>query len=976
MTEFQPMFINFAASLSSPSFDISFAAAHKGNKPFLLLKVSLNYNWSSPAKQWVEGYYDYSSQTRVAPVWAGSTSPWAKMSYSGEFFHKSSPQLPSISAPKFCPNCGQPLTAGAKFCPGCGTALALPDVSNSEPLGDFPIQLSDLSIDELIGKQRGKQLAETIVSLFFSDNTPDERSLLLAFLTEEFVDAKTVSVINGAKTTSKCTINLADAQKIQVAVQAGTKLNTIQSKFAELLLRKAPLSLGYWGAIKALLKHQPNEVSQEAIGACFARLSASGQRRLSWWNTRDEIEDLRILDQLQTVPLARTRYYLSRLERRTMVNLSAVKPEAYVSAAIGFLLEAGRGSSSIDYVYAQIIYGSSHYLANDSRQVKDNLRNQEIAPFAPHVWANAQTELGRLWLGVSSSREIQDFVFTVAKLNKITLPPLDGYAVNLALSSSIAELRAMVCLQVAIDPSSWPHLTESGWGTFLRETDVKQLGKLRSSLVELESTYSLIGAIKLVVQEISNPRDEKMQLLAAMYFTLEPEYRYWSRDVELEGKIAAALVLSGISIPLDGFDLLGNRLGLNGLLACWAFMQELGVIDGTQKKLFEESALNYWSDQDLPSRQRTLQNLATETPELYGELGSLFISNAYDYELVQTFIRNLDELKETPSFITGSIVALLAVVPSEDINNALKEIFEVEVIADSISYFDILNSTLSARILAWSQISADPQSVLATALLSNKQLVDSTFMELNKSLIAQASGQQIEILCSYFTKTKFEKEIPIEYLVGACSNPHAALAHLGNKLVKKRGLQQQLWLELAETQMPLAVGFARDYLRGLQQEELSSQLLLAADSPVIPVRDLALELLDTLRDKIDIPFIYSRLAESPDPIIRGRVAEEALFSPWSDGNDLVAFDSELLVTLRRTRNARENVMARFDNEVLHLSDSSFVAPERIAALISLTRIGNSRDREWALSRLAQLKQAGHEIGAVSLNFVSGGKQNV
>jgi hypothetical protein len=69
-------------------------------------------------------------------------------------------------------------------------------------------------------------------------------------------------------------------------------------------------------------------------------------------------------------------------------------------------------------------------------------------------------------------------------------------------------------------------------------------------------------------------------------------------------------------------------------------------------------------------------------------------------------------------------------------------------------------------------------------------------------------------------------------------------------------------------------------------------------------------------------------------------------------------------------------MTRFDNQSAEMPLSPFVTPERISALISLTRIGNSRDREWALSRLAQLKNAGHEIEGITLSYVTGGKQNV
>jgi len=42
-------------------------------------------------------------------------------------------ETPPASGPKFCPNCGKPLTPGAKFCPDCGAAQAAAPKMNSAP---------------------------------------------------------------------------------------------------------------------------------------------------------------------------------------------------------------------------------------------------------------------------------------------------------------------------------------------------------------------------------------------------------------------------------------------------------------------------------------------------------------------------------------------------------------------------------------------------------------------------------------------------------------------------------------------------------------------------------------------------------------------------------------------------------------------------------------------------------------------------
>jgi hypothetical protein len=227
-----------------------------------MLKVELSYSWNSPAKNWAYGYYDYSTQTQFPPVWTGKSSPWEQMFFSGEFSQEGQLAPPPTGSPKFCAHCGEKLKPGAKFCPNCGTPLSLSAEPPKESNGVSSFDLSELVVDEPLSPALSIYLAETVVSLIFADNSPKERSLLLDFLTEEFSSAKTDSLINGIKTTSKSAINLAEVQKLQTAVQQESPLTTVQAKFAELVLYKAPLSFGYWGAIKALLKFQPEKISR------------------------------------------------------------------------------------------------------------------------------------------------------------------------------------------------------------------------------------------------------------------------------------------------------------------------------------------------------------------------------------------------------------------------------------------------------------------------------------------------------------------------------------------------------------------------------------------------------------------------------------------------------------------------------------------------------------------------------------------
>lgn len=969
------MLIEFAAGLQSDSFNITVASARKQDAPFLFLKVEQNFRWNSPAQQWASGYYDYEKQRQVPAVWTGSASPWDSMHFAGPIGAARRPSTSSSVAPKFCGQCGSTLVLGAKFCAGCGSPINAASTHGNGSVVSSSLDRNDFVGGDRLDSAKAKKLAGLVVSAIYSDNTPNERTLLLSFLEKEFVSASIGAVIDGLTSTSKEPITLASLQKLHLAIVSGKPLNGVQAKLAELVLTKAPISLGYWGAFKALLKYQPANVSRTAIGAGFARISQSGRIYNNWW-TGGNWENIRILDELMTVPSAKTRYYLSRRGRRELVQLAETDPTAYVEMASGFLEAADREPSSTDFMFGQILYGNGGYLSPRSRSVRSEITSMSLDPYEPALWQKAPEQLNRLWKGVRRSHTIQDFVFRTAQNGKIKLDPIEGSALDLALSSELPELRAFVISQIAATPSVWSSLSTNSWAVFLGEVDAKLLRPLLDSLDTIDGTHSLAAALVRVLEQLNDVTDPRMQILSAMYFTVEPEYQAWGRDSKIEGKAAAALLRSAISISITNANLISSRLGFDGLVVCWNELHRSGKIDDKLSVLFAEAATSLWDESGDYGHDLALQTLAGNAPEWFQNLGSLLISRTWSLDLAMKYIGYCEQLIESEASITSAVIGLLKITPEGDVLGILDSVFSNEAFAGSLSLVELLNTSASVRKIAWSQLERGSDSPLASALISHKQLLTSTLFELNQADCSSARGVQADALVVFLGSPKVSSEVPPEILVGAASNATPALAVLGNKILRKRDLLKDIWLQLAETQMPMAIGFVRAHLLTLSREEISSAVVLAADSAVESVRDLGLELLDMLRDKIDLQFVYSRLAQSNDPVVRSRVAEEALVSPWSDGADLVDFDAELLVTLRRTRGARENIKKRFDQNVDATPGSTFLTEKRIQSLISLTRIGNVRDREWALARIAQLSNSGIEIDGVELVVAPGGSKNV
>lgn len=976
MGEYQSMFIDFATSIASKSFSISYASGLRGTKPYTFLKLNFRYLWSNPARQWSDGYFDYEKDREIPAVWQGKKNPWENLSFAGELELAQFASVAKDTTPKFCSQCGESIPPGAKFCGGCGVPVKVLAINNRSTTVTALPEGRDFVEGATLTRALSARFAEIVVSALYADFEPDERTILLRFFEDELFEANVQTVVNARESTSSHPINLKNMQDLQAAVLEGRPLSSNESELAELALREAPICFGYWGAIKALLKCQPENVSTEALGVAFARISDRGSINNTWWSAERLFEDISVLSEFQRVPTAKTRYHLSRRGRRSLVKLASVRPADFVKMSVGFLLVADRDTSPNDFVLGHILYGGARYLNERSRSVINDLIATLPTPYRPDLWKKASTEINLLWTGTTRSRQIQDFTFLIAEIHKLPLSPLYGSSVNLALRSAIPQLRSLAIAQVIESTKDWNDLDKDGWAIVLNEVDEDALPRMFDTLDELDYTYALRNAVEELLSVTSDPRELKVQHLANLYFKLEPEFLTWRADSEFEGKAAAALMCSENKSGLTAEHLLSERLGFKGLLVCRTHLYEHGVLSTESDADFAEAAFNYWDHFSVNQRTTAFRVIATLAPDWFPYVGSELVKRYPGEEHVNAFVDAVRELPSVGGLATHAFISISHVLPAADIAGVIGTVLEDRELAATISLDDLLNESPQLRMAAWSEIGDGSNSVLAQSLLQNAPLLTSTMFEIQRSDVAQASEAQAQLLLEFFTKPKIQGQIPDQLVLGAASNPYESLALLGHSLLKKRSLLATQWLSLAETQMPLAIGFARDYLKTLKGDELSSGIVLAADSPVAVVRDLGLELLDFLRDKIDVPSVYARLAESRDPVVRGRVAEEALLSPWSDGTDLVSFDTELLVTLRRTRTARENVKSRVDKIVREQPETFAVTNERLNALISLTRIGSTRDREWALARIARLKLVGVEVEGVSLSILAAGESNV
>ena len=139
--------------------------------------------------------------------------------------------------------------------------------------------------------------------------------------------------------------------------------------------------------------------------------------------------------------------------------------------------------------------------------------------------------------------------------------------------------------------------------------------------------------------------------------------------------------------------------------------------------------------------------------------------------------------------------------------------------------------------------------------------------------------------------------------------------------------------------------------------------MACVDSIVPVVRDLGIELIASLTERIEHDRLWPALSKTDDPVVQARVAAESMLRSWPDGDGLAAFDRRLLVRRRTNRRAKGQVQNRLTSEQL-------LAPERRAALLDLARGANRQDREWAMRHIAELTSAGVPFDGVAIRTVT------
>ncbi|MCP9943034.1 hypothetical protein KBY70_11600 [Cyanobium sp. ATX 6E8] len=785
----------------------------------------------------------------------------------------------------------------------------------------------------------------------------------------DFVDGESQDAWSGV-------LGMASAQNLAAKVANKSQLSPADLDVLRLLLTEAPLQFGYWGPFKTALKQLDPGLMPKAFGIALARLSEPSENTAS----SAEVEDLDWMVAFTDIPSESTVLYMARRMRRQLAKIGRSDPALYTSIATSLLQYWDTTLGTYSYLPAYVLGGDQTVLNKSGRCVALPLDQSSRGDAYPATWDSHRDLLRNLLPQITVSVETFTFASQVLLEAGETLPSPRVNQLLLALRSSDSRLVAWGCTIILRRPSQWKSLSAEHWRMFLTLAEIALLIQIFEVQSNAPLPRTLTAAAGLLASMESSPHlqttdTDRIKLLAEFYvnaLTAQPKYLRYTNS----RATAAALLTLACSLcfaehselltthlkQLDGCELLDLYNQLAGQTAVVpGNLTALETILLTAK--LDENQLHQLILQAMvmpASRATTLGWKLLDRCRNNNDLLDAIWCWLKDNEAPEAFtpqnwqerrIELLGELLARSSDITARVVDLLR--------------------GDTWQ----LNSAKLARLMLhsppclraiWHALSAEEQgdsTVLKTMLEEESALAMAVGDILQADDLSVASPWQQHFLLRYVRERDRIKSDP-SFAVAAVALGEPALQRDCLEQLRRFNALGMCWLRLAELGLPQPLATIRLYLNGLESPSVFTDAVLACVDSIVPmVRDLGIELIASHTERIEHDRLWPALSQSDDPVVQARVAAESMLRSWPDGDGLAAFDRRMLVSRRTNRRAKEQVQIRLSSEQL-------LAPERRAALLDLARGANSRDREWALRRIAELTLGGVPFDGVAVRTVT------
>ncbi|ABB50208.1 protein with signal peptide [Prochlorococcus marinus str. MIT 9312] len=815
-------------------------------------------------------------------------------------------------------------------------------------------------------------------------------------------------------------LNLISAQKLSDKFKDSKVLDKNDIELVKIIFTTTPLTFGYWGTFKALMKKFDPELLPIEFGKALARLSVhpGAKSHDSYHYPNFNFENLIWLKDIVPLPNRRTIDYLARRMRRELKKIGDTKPALYTSVVSTMLIEFDSWDSQItnkSFIPAYVLSGK--YLELDgyrkSRVVYLPLFQQKRSDPHSEAWNKNISKVIDIFNNVRNSSEIFNFSYQILKDNNQIITDLTKNNVLLALSSNFDELVLIALKTIPrFFKDLFNQISADNWMMFFERSDMKSFGifidEVRCVGTGMGNIY-LFNALEKYFSANVKDNIERAAPLAGMYLRFLPRYVYsaekFRKVLELVTSFYSFSKSSEIwRISLDKipfnlllafyFEIITNKNFVEGnleiieeviLSKCKSNKSYLYGYGYGYNDIFIESIIKcfisgekkveefgwlllnkYQDSSDLDQRKIQIERIFQWLKDTHLDPIKIQIEPMIQW-LKNTHPSSyfLGEKWETRRIdLIGILLEKYPYLSDEKIVDILTD-NGWSLTSSGKLYFLIKNASPMKSRIIWNALANDNSNEIKDLVLIDKSFLKVFGDSINIEDLSKCGNIQHEVLKKYIENNPSRIKNDISFGLALAAVPNPALQDIAiDQLLKINALQSK-WLLLAEIGLPKPILAARKFIESLSdKEELSNCILASIDSSVFTVRDMGLELLDKNSEIINNEKLLASLSTSDDHKVQGRVAEELLIRE-SDNPVFEDFDNRILITRRRNRKAKEKIKDRLDSDS-KIKNQEILSPKRIEALLNLAKGKNIRDREWALNRIASLSIKGVRFDGIEI----------
>lgn len=886
------------------------------------------------AKTFLYGGYDYSTRSNRPGAWTFSESPEEVLAYRGPVLYESPVK---VNPAKFCGECGQARAKNALFCTSCGSKFR----SSDGLVGDLYEQAMALDEDKIVLRDFVSQLFETYV---FSSIDSGQAAILRQLIGLTCSSPALSRRVSGLEfSLDDEDISLGLAQHLAEKLNSGTDLSSKELEIVRQILEFAPITFGYWGTIKAALKKLPMIGNEKYFGVALANIENAPS--IEPKTGEASFESLWGLFENYKVPTTRTLNYMARRIRRELIVLAKSHPDSYVEVAKHFAINWEEPYRARSFAAGFIFHGGLAHLNQTSRGVDRFLQPTGRSEAFPEIWNRHPKAVLEILSSEIRGSKALTMAFQIAEDQGLKIPKLGDQQLKYAIMSAHRPLRELGIEGLLAADYFYEDLDVATWNAFFEDATDQQLERLleryRSYTFPVNQYSFMVGIVDAVLNTRELPPKRRGKL--AEFALQNPSGASWSNR----------LAITRIAIRELGVDLFRNN---TNILRHFQMHELVSLV-----RWLEEQRIPFQEVFDAISEaaiRATTNNYYYRTSTAAGfmmlESGRGFeiawkILDSEPTDDVATRLLTLDSIKNlSPEARRRFANELLLHTPIQLIESVVRQLLDYPDVWVGFDVVEALGLEGGVNV-GWAILGMDSISELHESIISSESLVKSIGNNLQISELKAASGAQAELATSYLAIDTMRVKIDPEFVLAAATSASPALSNAGIRTLAANDLLARYWMRLAESGLPNCLAACSEHIASIKDsEKLTEAIMALLDSAADSAKKLGLSFLDAPSSALDLDTIWGNLTESDDAEILARVSEEALVRGSIPDDRLAAMDRRVLVSRRKSRTAKEAIKQRMDNGSFEL------APERAKALLELARAQNSRDREWAISRLAIL----------------------